>query len=134
MSHEDVKIVRSIFKAWERGDFRAVDWAHPEIEFGWMDGPSPGRWKGLEALSEAWGEWLQAWADFRAAADEYRTLAQGRVLALNSFGGRGRTSGVGVGELMTRGASVFCLDRERVTRLDLYWDRDRALVDLGLKE
>ncbi len=85
-------------------------------------------------MAKGWGDWLRAWADFRARANEYRALGQGRVLVLNSFGGRGKTSGVGVGELMAKGASVFYIAGGRVTRLELYWDRDRALADLGLEQ
>ena len=54
MSQENVEIVHSIFAAWRRGDFRSVEWAHPEITFVVADGPVPGSWSGVAAMAEAW--------------------------------------------------------------------------------
>jgi hypothetical protein len=49
----NVELVRSIHKAWERGDFSSRDWADPEIEIVYPDGPSPGRWKGVAGMADA---------------------------------------------------------------------------------
>jgi ketosteroid isomerase-like protein len=67
----------------------------------------------------------------RHSADvtEYRELGSGRVLALGRISGRGRTSGVTVAHDF---ANVLDVRDERVTRLCLYYDRERAFADLDL--
>ena len=135
MSQENVEIVRSVIASWERGNYSSTDWADPNIEFVIADGPAPGRWTGLRGMAEGWRDVLSAWDDFHGeAAEDYRELDGGRVLVLNRFGGRGKTSGLEVGEVGVRAATVLHLRNGRVTRLVLYWDRDRALAELGLSE
>jgi hypothetical protein len=46
--------------------------------------------------------------------------------------GRGKTSGLELGQIGAKGASLFRVRDGRLTRLILYWDRDRAFADLGL--
>jgi hypothetical protein len=131
---ENLDLVRSIYAAWERGDFTRTDWADPEIEFVYVDGLAPGSVKGLKATSEQWREVLVDWADFRAEAEEYRELDDERVLGLHRFTGRGRTSGVEVGPTGAKGACLFRVVNGKVTMLALYSGRDRAFADLGLAE
>jgi len=130
MSSANLELVRSIYLAWAQGDFRSVEWADPEIEFAFADGPEPGRWKGLKEMSARYGDWLKAWKDFRAEPEEYLVLDDERILVLVRNGGRGRTSGLELEERSV--ANFFEIRRGLVTRLVVYLNRDRALADLGL--
>jgi ketosteroid isomerase-like protein len=126
--------VRSIYADWERGDFRSVEWADPEIEFMRPDGPAPGRWIGLRGMAEGTREVLEAWDEVRVEADEYRELDGERVLVLIHRSGHGKASGLEVGMTRTQGANLFHIRDGKVTTLAFYWDRERALADLGLAE
>jgi ketosteroid isomerase-like protein len=134
MASANLDLVRSIFAAWERGDYSATGWAHPEIEYVIADGPAPGRWTGVAGMAASAREGLSAWEDFRHEPEEFRELDDERVLVLIRARGRGKASGVDLGNLRTAGASVFHVRDGKVTRRVVYYDHDRALADLGLKE
>ena len=134
MSRENMEIVRSICASWERGDFGSADWAHTDIAYVIADGPTPGSWTGRAGLVEGWRNWLNAFEDFRAEAVEYRELDEERVLVLTDFTGRGRTSGVDIGQTQSRGANIFHMRDGRVTRLVTYLNRAEALTAVGLRE
>jgi ketosteroid isomerase-like protein len=131
---ENLDLVRSICSAWERGDFAASDWADPEIESGWADGPAPGSRIGVAAMAESERDFLNAWADVRLAVGEYRELDGQRVLVFIHASGRGKTSGLDLGQMNKTAACLFDIRDGKVIRLVNYWDRDRALADLGLAE
>ena len=133
MTSTNVELVRSIFSAWERGDYsHPEEWAHPQIEFVFADGPSPGRWVGLDGLADAWRGFLSAWEEWRSEADEYRELDDERVLALAHYAGRGKASRFDVTQIGTESAGLFHIRDGRVIKLVFYFDRERALADLGL--
>jgi ketosteroid isomerase-like protein len=132
---ENLDLVRSIYADWDRGDFLSrAEWADPEIEFVIADGPSPGRWEGLDGMAQGFRDFASAWEGYRSNAEEYREIDRERVLALVTRGGRAKTSGIELGELHSRGAHVFHIRDGKVTKLVVYGDRERALADLGLKE
>jgi ketosteroid isomerase-like protein len=132
MASAKLDLVRSIYAAWERGDYGSAEWAHSEIEYVHADGALPGSWRGQAEMAEAWHDWLSAWEAYHTEADEYRELDDERVLVLAHASGRGRTSGLEVGQMRTKGASLFHVRGGKVTRLVNYFDQDHALVDLGL--
>jgi ketosteroid isomerase-like protein len=131
---ENLDLVRSIRAAWERGDFSSAEWAHPEIEFAFAGGPAPGTWTGLAGMTVAMRDFLSTWDEFRSETGEYRALDAERVLVMIHWEGRGKTSRVELGHVATRGAELFHVRDGKVTRLVIYWDREHALADLGLKE
>ena len=85
-------------------------------------------------MGESWREYVNAWQDLRTSVDAYRELDSELVLVLARFQGRGRTSGLDLGQVGTQGAYLFQIDDGKVTRLVGYWSRDCALADLGLEE
>jgi ketosteroid isomerase-like protein len=132
MASVNVDLVRSLYVAWEQGDVSSAEWADPEIETVFVDGPSPGSWTGQAGMAEGWREFLSAWVDFRAWADEYLELDEERVLVLIGFSGRGKTSGLELTQMRAKAAHLFHISGGKVTRFVLYFDRERALADLGL--
>ena len=128
----NVDLVRSIFADWERGEYRSIGWAHPEIEYVLVGGPEPGSWTGLVAMEKAWRAWLSAWEDWRVEAEEYRELDGERILVFSSYSGRGKRSGLAVGQMRAEAAMLFHVRDGKVPKFVGYWDRDRALADLGL--
>ena len=121
-----------MYADWERGDFSSVEWAHPEIEFVLADGPTAGTAIGLDQMAKAWGDALSAWEDLRAEPEEYRELDDERVLVPTQNSGRGKTSGVDLGQMRTRGVNLFHVRDGKVTKSVIYFDRDRAYADLGV--
>jgi ketosteroid isomerase-like protein len=62
-------------------------------------------------------------------AEGYRELDDERVLVLTQASGRGKKSGV---PFVHRGAELFEIHNGKVTRIVVYFDRERAFADLGL--
>ena len=131
----NLDLVRSIYADWERGDWSSASWAHPDVEYVMVDEPGSETHRGLAAMAEALRDFLSVWADYRVESEEYRTLDEERVLVLTRAYGRGKTSGVELSEVTRgrRGAVLFYNRDGMVVRLHAYFNRDRALADLGLE-
>jgi ketosteroid isomerase-like protein len=133
MTSANLELVRSIYAAWERGDFSSADWAHPEIEFVLVgEGPDAGVWTGHAGMAEGFRSLVSVWKSFRVEAEEFRELDDERILVLTRRSGRGTTSGLEFGELGAEGANLFHVREGKVTRLVIYPHRADALADLGL--
>jgi hypothetical protein len=127
----NLELVRSIVAAWERGDFSSADWADPEIDFVVADGVEPDNYRGLTGMANAWRSRMSAYEAARLQPDEYRELDDGRVLVFYRAKGRGKTSGLDLEKVWTKGAMVFQIRSDKVTRLVVYNDAARAVRDLA---
>ena len=84
VSSVNVELVRSIYAAWERGDYSgSLGWASSDIEFVFGDGPDPGKWVGLGVMVQHWREQLGPWEDLRVQAREYRELDHERIVRVD---------------------------------------------------
>jgi hypothetical protein len=132
---ENLDLVRSICAAHERGDFSSADWADPDIEYAIVGGPDSGVWNGRTAMAKAWGEVLAAYTFNSIVVEEIREIDDERVLVLSGFGGRGKASGIGASEgIRHAGATLWQIRNGKVVRHVAYFERHRALADLGLEE
>jgi ketosteroid isomerase-like protein len=75
---------------------------------------------------------LSAWEEFRTQAEEYSELDGEHILGFIRGVGRGKTSGLKLDQMQTRGAHLFQIRDGKVTRLAIYFDHPHALADLGL--
>ena len=85
-------------------------------------------------MAEAWRDFLRAWEEYRPRVEEYRQLEGERILVLTYRAGRGKTSGMDIGEMRAKGANLFHLRDGKVIRAVFYWDRAKALEAAGLSE
>jgi ketosteroid isomerase-like protein len=124
---ENVEIVRSIHRAWEKGDFSSADWADPDIEY---SPPHERRLsRGVTEMGRRFGEWIAAWENLRVSAEKI-VGADDRVVVLNRFQGRGKESGTPTVDFS--GASFFTLREGKVVILEFFWDHQEALEAAGL--
>jgi ketosteroid isomerase-like protein len=130
----NLDLVRSLFTDWKRGDYSSTDWADPEIEFVIADGPSPGAWTGVAGMIEAYREVMNAWQHYGGEAEEYRVLDEQRVLVLIHLSGRGKVSGLELEQMQPKAAGILQVRDGKVVKVVLYYDRKRALADLGLAD
>ena len=130
----NLDLVRSMYAAWQRGDYSSADWAHPEIEFVLADGPDPGVWTGVAAMAAAWRKRLSGVEEHRNEAQEYREVDPERILVIHHRNARGKTSRLELARLGSPGAAVIHVRNGKVTRLVSYMNCEHALADVCLKD
>ena len=84
---------------------------------------------GVPEMARSWSHRLGVWEGFRTLPDDCREVDDERVLALDRFSGRGKASGLDLGQMGLEGACIFHIRDGKVTRLAVYVDR--ALTGLA---
>jgi ketosteroid isomerase-like protein len=132
----NLDLVRSICSAWELGDFsHTAEWAHPDIEYVRVAELDPDTRRGLAGMVEGARTVFDAYEHVRFVIDSYRDVDDDRVLVLHHLSGRGKGSGLDIGQIHRQSAHVFHIRDGKVIKLVHYFgDRGRALADLGLEE
>ena len=128
----NLDLVRSIYAASERGEHLPTGCAHPEIAFAIADGPEPSRRTGLGHAEDAWRDFVSPWKQFRPEVEDCRELDNERILVLGRAVGKGKESGLDLQLMRTEFADVVHVRDGKVIKVVVYFDRHRALADLGL--
>ena len=133
MSQEDVELTRQAYEAWNDGD---LDWLldhmtedfefRPGLGFSDIDAVVRGK-DGWRRFSEMWRE---AWEDITVSVERIEDLDD-RIVALLTFDGRGKGSGV---EVSIHVGHVATVREGQVSKLTSIAGWDEALEALGLSE
>jgi ketosteroid isomerase-like protein len=133
VSQENVELTRLAYEAWNNGD---LDWMldhmtedfefRPGLGFADIDPIIRGK-DGWRRFSEMWHE---AWEEITVRVERIEDLDD-RILALLTFEGRGRGSGV---EVSIRVGQLATLRAGRVSKLTSITGWDEALEAVGLRE
>ena len=133
MSQEDVELTRQAYEAWNDGD---LDWMldhmtedfefRPGLGFSDIDAVIRGK-DGWRRFSEMW---RAAWEDITVRVERIEDLND-RVVALLTFDGRGKGSGV---EVSIRVGHVATVRKGQVSKLTSIAGWGEALEAVGLRE
>ena len=130
MTVDRIEIAKRVIEHWDDPAFLG-DWAHPEIEFE-MTGAGGTTVHGVEAMQEAFTQFLKSWDRFQTVVEEAIDLGDGRVFVLTLFQGHGKESGIPIEGM--RGAALFGFRDDKVAKLSLYPIRAEGMAAAGLSE
>jgi ketosteroid isomerase-like protein len=130
MGHDpNIELLKSIYAAWARGEYRRDDIFDPAIEFV-TDYPEKRSYHGPGGITEGWRSWLSAWNDFTTRADDIVAAGEGRYVVLVHLSGRGKESGV---PIEADAANLVDVRDGKIVRFQLFMSRDAALEAAGLR-
>ena len=134
MSQENVEIVRRAYERWNQGDFGGdleKNLFAPGFEY--LPAPVVGLGETIQGLDGFMRFLEQFWEDFNGAHVEPQELMEAgdRVLAVVTFRGKGRQSGVDVNMEVFQ---LWTLCEGKVVRGQGFREREEALEAAGLSE
>ena len=130
MSDADRTMLEGMLEEWERGEFWNADPYAEDVVFV-VSGPDAAEYHGIEGLTAGWRDFLAAWDDFRIEHGGVVAGRPGMYALLLRLRGRGKGSGV---EIDAEVANVLQVTDGRVSRLEMFWDREAALRAVGMHE
>ena len=132
MSQQNVEVVREMYEAFNRGDFkRATELLHPEAELHQDEVmPDPESYFGRDEFQQGLARFTRAWGEIRFLPESIRALPDGRVLMEITLRGRGRRSGAQAeqGELF----HLWTVEDGMGRRCEVYRGRGGALDAAGI--
>ena len=126
----DIALLNGVLEEWEQGEFFDGEPYADDVVF-IRSGPDGGEYRGIEALSAAWRDFLAAWEGFRIQTERVVAGDAGVYVLLIQLKARGKGSGVAIDAEV---ANVVTMRDGRIARLEMFWDRDAALVAAGARE
>lgn len=130
MSPDHVEIVRGIFQAWGRGDFRyGAEYFDEQLAYVVSaDFPESGSFLGLEQVAAFMRRFLEQWERVAVDAEELRAVGD-TVLVRVVQRSKGRASGL---EGDNRFFILFTFRGRRIVRMESILREDEALQAVGL--
>jgi ketosteroid isomerase-like protein len=129
VSDPNIEVLEAVYAEWARGDYSRDDFLDPDVEF-LTDFPERMTYHGREGMSRGWNDFLSAWDDFTAEAEEIVPATEGRYVVLVHLRGLGKESGVPIEGF---GANIVTMRDGKFVRFELVWDREAALEAAGVR-
>jgi 3-oxoadipate enol-lactonase len=129
MSQQNIELVRGSLEAFGRGDIEgALAIAHPDLVSSRVH-PDGAVFHGHDGFRQLLADWLQGFAEWSFRADEYIDAGDHVIVHQHQWA-RGAGSGVVVeGDFWM----VYAIAEGKVTRFDIYADRNEALEATGMR-
>ena len=126
----DLALLEQMLAEWGRGEFWNRELFADDVVFV-VSGPDAAEYHGIDGLTAAWRDFLSAWDDFRIKGERIVPGDEGVYVLMQRLEGRGKGSGL---DIDAEVAGLVHVHNGRVARIEMFWDRDAALLAAGAQE